>query len=81
MVGNVYEWVEDWVPESTECVDEFFSGTDDADCLAGASTSLGPGALLRGGDFGLGTGAGVFAVDGFSPPSDASSHFGFRCGR
>src|SRR5207245_3147207 len=37
MVGNVYEWVADWVPRSTTCVPSLF-GTDDQNCLAGAST-------------------------------------------
>lgn len=71
----------DWVPQSTTCVPELFAATGDANCLAGASTALGPGALLRGGDFGLGTGAGVFAVNGSGTPSGASSFFGFRAAR
>jgi len=80
MVGNLYEWVADWVPPSTVCPGwGAFSGDDM--CLAGASTTGGPGALVRGGDFGNGSGAGVFAVYGGGPPSGASFNFGFRAAR
>jgi hypothetical protein len=51
-------------------------------CFSGASTTVeGPGALLRGGSFGTGTGAGPFAVDGSFRPSDSFSDFGFRGAR
>jgi hypothetical protein len=51
-------------------------------CRAGASeTALGPGALLRGGNFFIGTAAGVFAVNGLGAPSDWGSHIGFRAAR
>jgi formylglycine-generating enzyme required for sulfatase activity len=49
MVGNVYEWVADWVPRSTACGS--WSGSSDSQCLAGAATSGEPGALFRGGGF------------------------------
>jgi len=81
MVGNVWEWVEDWVPLSTNCVDELFGGTGDYNCLAGASTSAGPGALIRGGDFDDGTSVGVFAIYGLHQPSYAADGIGLRCGR
>jgi len=84
MVGNLREWVADWVPRSTDCGDwpNAISMTDDQ-CLAGASDDPldEPGALLRGGDFNDGTAAGPFAVDGGSSPSTASSEIGFRCAR
>lgn len=80
MVGNLYEWVEDWVPLSTDCPPSLF-GTDDVNCLAGASTTAGPGALIRGGYFGDGANAGVFAVIGFNQPSFSVSGIGFRCAR
>ena len=81
---NLYEWVADWVPLSTICVTALF-GTFDSNCLAGASTTFGPGALIRGGNFVFGGGsvglAGVFAVDGGNRPSNANAVFGFRAGR
>jgi len=81
MVGNVNEWVEDWVPLSTTCVPELFGGTGDFNCLAGASTDIGPGVLYRGGGFAESTLAGVFAVVGNLPLTNASQFIGFRCGR
>jgi len=81
MVGNVWEWVEDWVPLSTACVQALFGLTGDLNCLAGASTMAGPGALIRGGLFALGADAGVFAVSGSFEPSNALVFVGFRCGR
>jgi hypothetical protein len=80
MVGNVWEWVADWVPLSTGCVPSLFVATGDANCLAGASTVAGPAALLRGGDFGS-VNAGVFAVSGISPLVNATTFFGFRAAR
>lgn len=73
MVGNVWEWVADWVPVSTHCPG-WGSFSDDSMCLSGASTALpGPGALIRGGDIGdastVGAAAGPFAVHGGRPPS------------
>ena len=86
LVGNVFEWVADWVPQSTQCVPELFIGTGDFNCLAGASTAAGPGALIRGGDFGTldlggGVNAGVFAVSGAINPSLAFEGIGFRAAR
>ena len=80
MVGNLWEWVADWVPLSTTCVTDLF-GTGDANCLAGASTAAGPGALIRGGYWFFGSAAGVFAVAGDSPPSSANFSIGFRAAR
>jgi len=87
LVGNVFEWVADWVPRSTQCVVPGLFGTGDFNCLAGADTAVGPGALIRGGDFGTsGTGlggvsAGVFAVSGAILPSFANESSGFRAAR
>lgn len=71
------------LPRSTDCVTAPF-GTGDVNCLAGADTGGGPGALNRG----RGTttpinsvGAGVFAVDGQSAPSFTHSNVGFRAAR
>jgi hypothetical protein len=81
MVGNVDEWVADWVPLSTACVTPLF-GTNNYNCLAGASTSSGPGALFRGGNNNSGTGAGVFDVFGsYQPSSVGNGGVGFRCAR
>jgi hypothetical protein len=79
MVGNLFEWVADWVPRSTACPG-WGSFSANAMCLAGASTADSPGALIRGGSFGNGAGAGVFAVGGL-PPSGAFNGMGFRCAR
>lgn len=80
MVGNLGEWVADWVPQSTRCVPSLF-GSDDNNCLAGASEEHGPGALVRGGRQHSGQSAGVFAVDGMNPPSLSSLGVGFRAAR
>jgi Sulfatase-modifying factor enzyme 1 len=79
MVGNLYEWVADWVPLSTDCPAGLFDG--DQNCLAGASTTQGPGVLFRGGSFLEGTNAGVFAVGAFRIPIDADQSLGFRAAR
>ncbi len=83
MVGNLYEWVADWVPRSTACGtwSAGVSPTGDTQCLAGAATTGEPGALIRGGDFFLGTDAGPLTVDGGVEPSFADNFLGFRCAR
>ncbi|MGH8584538.1 MAG: SUMF1/EgtB/PvdO family nonheme iron enzyme [Gammaproteobacteria bacterium] len=85
MVGNLYEWVADWVPRSTACGTWSTTvspmATADSQCLAGAATTGEPGALLRGGNFFIGTFAGPLAVLGSFVPSFASFNFGFRCAR
>ena len=82
MVGNLVEWVADWVPRSTACPgwDGF---SDDEMCLSGASTTAdGPGALLRGGIFffSFGTSAGPLTVDNRAP-SISDPGISFRCAR
>jgi Sulfatase-modifying factor enzyme 1 len=81
MVGNVWEWVADWMPRSTACGfwDPGF-GSDDMQCIGGAATSGEPGALIRGGYFGGGASAGPFAVDASRQPS-STADFGFRGAR
>jgi hypothetical protein len=80
MVGNLAERVADWVPRSTVCVPPLFAGDDN--CLAGADTTTGPGALLRGGNFAtVGSVAGVFAVEGRVTPLGAGFGVGFRAAR
>lgn len=79
MVGNAAEWVADW--------DEVSGGTDtwvnnDLASIGGDGTDTHqPSALLRGGSFGDGVYAGVFAVDASNSPSNANSAIGFRCAR
>jgi formylglycine-generating enzyme required for sulfatase activity len=81
MVGNLDEWVADWVPLSTNCPG--WGGlSDDFMCFAGASTALGgPGALLRGGDYRSRSSAGPLAVVGSGGPSSSARFVGFRCVR
>jgi hypothetical protein len=85
MVGNLWEWVADWVPAATACPG--WSGlSDDLMCLAGAGESAGPGALVRGGDcygfygYGSGTSAGPLAVLVGAPHASVIG-IGFRCAR
>lgn len=79
MVGNLSEWVADWVPlNPTEpCGTPFFS--NDFNC-GGLAPANGYGALLRGGNFQDAVGAGAFAVGGISPTFFSNS-LGFRAAR
>ena len=83
MVGNLYEWVADWVPRSTTCGtwSPSVSPTGDDQCLAGAAGTGEPGALLRGGSFFSGSLAGPLAVLASNPPSGSNNGIGFRCTR
>jgi formylglycine-generating enzyme required for sulfatase activity len=78
MVGNLYEWVADWVPYSTACPG--WRESDDEMCLAGGDTGYGPGALQRGGGYASGTLAGPLAVR-VMPAWQGTSISGFRCAR
>jgi hypothetical protein len=80
-VGNLAEWVADWVPLSTDCPG-WASFSDDAMCLAGANlTKSAPGALLRGGGFSDGAASGPFSVSGAVDPTRSEAFIGFRCAR
>jgi formylglycine-generating enzyme required for sulfatase activity len=82
MVGNVDEWVADWVPQSTTCGS--WTGHADFQCFAGAATTGEPGALMRGGNYSDGSGAGPLAINATDPPSFSffsGGSVGFRCAR
>jgi Sulfatase-modifying factor enzyme 1 len=92
MVGNLWEWVADWVPRSSTCSTWPESFGRNVQCLAGAETTGSPGALVRGGSFlsdtfdvpiaappEVGT-AGPFAVRGVNGP-DFVGGVGFRGAR
>lgn len=83
MVGNLSEWVADWVPHATGCGtwNATVIATGDEQCLAGAATTGGPAALIRGGNFNGGTSAGPFAVSSAVEPSSRPIRIGFRCAR
>jgi formylglycine-generating enzyme required for sulfatase activity len=83
MVGNVSEWVADWVPRSPGCGawSAGASPTADYQCLAGAATSGSPGAMFRGGGFYDGASAGPLTVGDFVPEVDTYEDRGFRCAR
>jgi hypothetical protein len=79
MVGNMAEWVAEWVPLSTACPG-WASFSDDFMCLAGASTTeAGPGALVRGGGFFGGSFNGPLTVVGSIAPTRSEDFVGFRC--
>jgi len=82
MVGNLAEWVADWVPRSNACGTwGAVSATGDSQCLAGAATTGGPGALLRGGFFNNASTAGPLSVLGNNEPFNFFFGIGFRCAR
>ncbi len=83
MVGNLYEWVADWVPRATACATwgAGVSPTGDDQCLAGAAGTGEPGALLRGGNYVSGALAGPLAILASNPPSGVNITIGFRCAR
>jgi formylglycine-generating enzyme required for sulfatase activity len=81
MIGNLSEWVADWTALGTSCPGWGGFAPNDAMCLAGASTTEGPGALVRGGNMGYGSSAGIFAVGPVTPTFVERSLIGFRCAR
>jgi formylglycine-generating enzyme required for sulfatase activity len=84
MVGNLFEWVEDWVPRSVGfgAWNAGVSPTGDTQGLDGAATTGEPGAFLRGGNFGSGTSAGPLSIlAGIEPSRSGDSGIGFRCAR
>jgi formylglycine-generating enzyme required for sulfatase activity len=78
MVGNLSEFVADWLPDSTACPSWGF--TDDEMCLAGASATSGPDALVRGGGFNWSRLGGQLMVFPFELNIETTT-LGFRCAR
>ena len=83
MVGNVGEWVGDWTETGTGCTEWPDPFGADISCVGGdgVATKL-PAAFVRGGHAGMGSEAGVYAIDAarFSL-SSPSPVVGFRCAR
>jgi len=88
MVGNVDEWVADWADRANVGCTDWTTQTGiaggDFSCFGGNGSggfNQIPGALVRGGGFGNGMFAGVFAVDSSFVPSSSIGFRGFRCAR
>jgi hypothetical protein len=85
MVGNLQEWVADWLPRSTSLSGSWaatISPTGDYQFMGGAATDGEPGALLRGGSFLSQAGAGPLSINGYNvTPSTQGFGVGFRCVR
>jgi len=91
MVGNMIEWVADWVPRSDDTAQDCggIVGWYDANgfdgngyqCLLGAKTTGDPGALWRGGGVTEHGSAGVFAISGLNSPISFDYALGFRAVR
>jgi Sulfatase-modifying factor enzyme 1 len=85
MVGNVAEWVADWNDLSSACSNFSEEYGDDSLCMDGDGLGDGPAALVRGGSWDSGTGAGVFATstrENFQALlQNGRLYIGFRCAR
>ena len=80
MVGNLKEWVADWVPLSTACPGWAGESNDD-NCFAGASPVGYNAALVRGGSFSSHGSAGPLSVTAAIQPFVPLFSIGFRCAR
>lgn len=82
MVGNVYEWVADWVDQATTMSGNWPGtyGNDYTRVGGNGSVNL-PAAPIRGGNFDGNTDAGVFDIDSGFNPSFTDAGVGFRCAR
>ena len=76
MVGNLAEWVAEWVPRATTCGGALFPPEFTGEnCFHGADTAFGPAPLVRGTD-------GVFAVNAVrTSPGGGETTLGFRGAR
>jgi formylglycine-generating enzyme required for sulfatase activity len=93
MIGNLFEWTSEWyasVGDASPAYDYKKSwpssyGQDDVDNISSSAFSDDkvapniPAAALRGGRWGDGQGAGIFALDLDLAPSQESTVAGFRC--
>src|SRR5262249_48608489 len=83
MVGNIFEFVADWVPRSVNLFTcpgwGAFSNNDQ--CLEGAQVEGPPGAILRGGGTQQGGAAGPFYVNGGVEPIAQGVNYGYRAAR
>jgi len=82
MVGNLHEWVADWVPFG-EAAPGWGGLSNDYMGFAGANpASTSPAALLRGGHFQNNAAhAGPLTIDALVTPMGAQFRHGFRCAR
>lgn len=81
MVGNVLEWVADWVEVAGGCTTMDPEYGNDATCSGGGVLVHFPGALYRGGDSLGGAGAGVFHASTNNGQTSQDPTGGFRCAR
>ena len=96
MVGNVHEWVADWIQGTdvdasgqsnntgtgagTDYGDDVMAQTVPALNQGTNATNM-PAAIFRGGRFSAGTNAGAFAFSASRAPSISDTGIGFRCAR
>ncbi|MDE2511007.1 MAG: SUMF1/EgtB/PvdO family nonheme iron enzyme, partial [Elusimicrobia bacterium] len=80
MDGNVWQWVAEWGSYTPTTNGVWPAGPGSGEYLYGNGSAT-IGAVIRGGDWGNGAGAGVFAFSASGGPSSVNNLVGFRCGR